>query len=300
MAKKIYLSPSNQNNNTYAYGDTNEMIQCNKIASYAKTALERCGFSVKKAAQGQSMYTSVSESNSWSADLHIPIHTNAANGQVTGGTLVMLYTQSGDNLKAGKAILNAVAPITPGSDYAIQTNASLYELSSTSAVAVYLECEFHDTETGAKFIVNNVKNLGEAIAKGVCAYFNVYYKPDGGSVTKEMYRVRKSSNDAKSQIGAFTSLENAKKLADQNSGYSVYNSSGKLVYAPNAGTKKLELKDVPLYVSSTATEEKKKISGAYYLWSAEEVNGRVKITNSEKNIGVSGQVTGWIDKKYTE
>ena len=36
MAKKIYLSPSNQNNNTYATGNTNEMVQCNKIAEAAK------------------------------------------------------------------------------------------------------------------------------------------------------------------------------------------------------------------------------------------------------------------------
>lgn len=300
MAKKIYLSPSNQNNNIYAYGDTNEMIQCNRIAAYAKIALERCGFSVKKAVQGQSMYTSVKESNSWGADLHIPIHTNAANGQVTGGTLVMLYRQSGDNLKAGTAILNTVAPVTPGKDYAIQTNTSLYELRATIAIAVYLECEFHDTKAGAQFIINNVKNLGEAIAKGVCSYFNVYYKPEGDDVTKKMYRVRKSANDAKSQIGAFTILENAKKLADQNTGYSVFDSDGKLVYTPNSSAKKLELKDVPLFISSTAKEEAKKISGIYYLWSSEVINGRVKITNNEKNVGVSGQVTGWIDKKYVE
>lgn len=46
MSKKIYLSPSSQINNVYAYGNTNEMVQCNKIAEAAKTALERCGFVV--------------------------------------------------------------------------------------------------------------------------------------------------------------------------------------------------------------------------------------------------------------
>lgn len=296
MAKKIYLSPSNQDGNTYAYGNTNEMAQCNKIASYAQTALERCGFVVKRAVQGQSMYTSVSESNTWGADLHIPIHTNASNGQVTGGTLVMLFSQSGENYKAGTAILNAVAPITPGKDYAIQTNTSLYELSNTTAIAVYLECEFHDTVTGAQFIVNNVKNIGEAIAKGVCAYYNVAYKSEGGDVTEEMYRVRKSADDAKTQIGAFTNLNNAKAMADKNSGYSVYDSKGQLIYTPDKGVTKLALKDVPLYISATSTEEKSRVSGTYYLWSSEEISGRVKITNNEKNIGVDGQVTGWIDK----
>ena len=49
---------------------------------------------------------------------------------------------------------------------------------------------------------------------------------------KELYRVRKSWKDAKSQIGAFTSLSNAKKLAKKNKDYEVYNSLGKCVYDP--------------------------------------------------------------------
>ena len=113
MSKKIYLSPSSQINNIYAYGNTNEMVQCNKIAEAAKTALERCGFEVKKAPQGQSMQQSIKESNTWSPDLHIPIHTNAFNGKTLGGTLVMIYSMDTENKKAGQAILDAVAPVSP-------------------------------------------------------------------------------------------------------------------------------------------------------------------------------------------
>ena len=48
------------------------------------------------------------------------------------------------------------------------------------------------------------------------------------------YRVRKSANDSDSQVGAFTSLENAKEEADnyKNQGYEVYDMNGKLVYTP--------------------------------------------------------------------
>ena len=46
--------------------------------------------------------------------------------------------------------------------------------------------------------------------------------------TTQLYRVRKSWPDAKSQIGAFSSLENAKKSCK--AGYAVFNSSGKQVY----------------------------------------------------------------------
>lgn len=56
--------------------------------------------------------------------------------------------------------------------------------------------------------------------------------------TKEMYRVRKSWADAKSQIGAYTVLDNAKTMADKNPGYEVYNSAGKCVYTPGGSSKK--------------------------------------------------------------
>ena len=47
MSKKIYLSPSDQTSNSYAYGNTTEAIQCRKIADACEVALKRCGFAVK-------------------------------------------------------------------------------------------------------------------------------------------------------------------------------------------------------------------------------------------------------------
>ena len=58
----------------------------------------------------------------------------------------------------------------------------------------------------------------------------------GGTQTKQMYRVRKTWADAASQKGAFTSLENAKKCADENKGYSVFDSNGNKVYPASANT----------------------------------------------------------------
>ena len=54
----------------------------------------------------------------------------------------------------------------------------------------------------------------------------------GGSTTttptgKTLYRVRKSWSDAKSQIGAFSVLANAKSLVDKNPSYKVFDESGK-------------------------------------------------------------------------
>lgn len=46
----------------------------------------------------------------------------------------------------------------------------------------------------------------------------------------QLYRVRNNWANPESQIGAYSSLDNAKKAADQHPGYSVYDSSGKAVY----------------------------------------------------------------------
>ena len=58
-------------------------------------------------------------------------------------------------------------------------------------------------------------------------------KDSGGEVIR-WYRVRKSWADAKSQKGAYKILDNAKKCADQNPGYKVFDADGKVVYEPKA------------------------------------------------------------------
>lgn len=45
-----------------------------------------------------------------------------------------------------------------------------------------------------------------------------------------MYRVRKTWEDIKSQMGVYGNLQNAKKECDRRSGYSVFDSNGKKVY----------------------------------------------------------------------
>ena len=208
MSKKIYLSPSNQDGNLYAYGNTNEMEQCNRIADAAKAALERCGFEVKKAPKGQAMRTSIAESNAWGADLHIPIHTNACTNDGTGtagGTLVIVYSRTDGNLKYAEPVYKEVQAVSPGkTDYGVRANPELAELNSTNAVGVYIEVDFHDNPPIAKWLIENPKTVGEAIAKGVCKACGVEYKPQTFEPIKQevFYRV---------QVGAY----NSKALAEE-------------------------------------------------------------------------------------
>ncbi len=61
-----------------------------------------------------------------------------------------------------------------------------------------------------------------------------YDVTDSGGEVIRWYRVRKSWADSKTQKGAYKILDNAKKCADQNPGYKVFDADGKVVYEPKA------------------------------------------------------------------
>lgn len=197
MANKIYLSPSDQYANTYAYGDTVEAVQCQRIANACETALKRCGFEVRNN-QTSSMQARVAESNRWGADLHVPIHTNAYNTKVTG-TRLFCWSATGKGHQAALKIFDRLAPITPGTSESIKVNTTLYEIKYSHAPCVYCECEFHDNKEAAKWIIEHVVDIGEAIAHGIVDYFGVRWIPADGEPV-QLYHV---------QVGAFAVKANA-------------------------------------------------------------------------------------------
>lgn len=180
MARKIYLSPSDQVRNIYAYGSTNEAVQCRAIAAACKSALERCGFEARtNTTDGtNAMYERVNESNAWGADMHICIHTNAGGGR---GAEAYVAEKDAARLAAAQPIYDEVRKISLyGSTRGIKT-AGYYEIRNTSALCVYLEVDFHDNESIARWIINNTDAIGEAICRGVCTYYGVDYVADDGS-----------------------------------------------------------------------------------------------------------------------
>lgn len=85
--------------------------------------------------------------------------------------------------------------------------------------------------------------LGDLAAK-VTSELSKTTSNGGTASTSQMYRVRKSWSDSKSQLGAYKVLANAKKKVDENAGYKVFDASRNVVYpaaatptpAPAAGT----------------------------------------------------------------
>lgn len=187
MAKRVYLSPSDQRRNTYAVGNTTEDVQCGRIAWACKTALERSGVEVMLG-QYDTMQNRVAESKRFKADLHVPIHTNAANGKATG-THLFCYSSTKDSkgnyivdknssgYKACKAVMDVLGPLTPGTPDVIRAYPSLYEVKYPAAPTVYIEVDFHDVPRVAEWIIANTTVIGETIAKGLCNALGVKFVP---------------------------------------------------------------------------------------------------------------------------
>ena len=88
----------------------------------------------------------------------------------------------------------------------------------------------------AKSQVGAYKDLNNAKAAANKYKLNVYDSAGKliysavPSPSQSLYKVRKSLSDAKSQVGAYKVLENAKAACNKHPGYSVYDETGKVVY----------------------------------------------------------------------
>ena len=110
--------------------------------------------------------------------------------------------------------------------------------------------------------------LGDLAAK-VTAALGSSSEPKPAS---QLYRVRKTWADSKSQKGAFSVLANAKKCADSNKGYSVFDEDGRKVYPADSSTAKKSVDTIAREVIrgdwGNGDERKKKLTAAGYDYSA--------------------------------
>ncbi len=116
----------------------------------------------------------------------------------------------------------------------------------------------------------------------------------------EMYRVRKTWNDSKSQIGAYKTLPNAKKKADENIGYSVFDSKGNVVYIGKKAESKsykvrVTVPDLNIRIGpGTNYGRTGKFTGTGVFTIVEEASG----TGSTKGWGKLKSDAGWISLDY--
>lgn len=173
---KGYISPSTQEHNKTALGDTEENIM-HKITDELVPLLKNTGIEVLRGQKSDTLTQMVRQSNLFNANFHVAIHSNAHDGK-SRGCEIFHYPNSVKGMRLANAIYKYMEPLTPTADRKVKPSNLYYELKETHAPAVIVEVDFHDNYEGAKWIDENIFPIAEAIAKGICDYCGMSYKND--------------------------------------------------------------------------------------------------------------------------
>lgn len=166
------------------------------------------------------------------ADLFLSIHSNGASSTGPDYPLAICNVD-GSSDEIGQALANKVQELMGTTQkgqilhrVASSGQGDWYTVLAASKAqgvpGVILEHSFHTNPRACAWLMNdgNLRLLAEKEAKIIADYFQV---------KEHLYRVRKSWQDSKSQIGAYKILENAVRACKD--GFTVYDEDGNAVYS---------------------------------------------------------------------
>ena len=218
----------------------------------------------------------VNEANASGADIAVSFHANAGGGD---GFEVYYYSSSSKGLRLAQLCEKYVKSDLGQNSRGCKTGDKLKFVRATNMVAVLVESFFVDNAKDRTIgdTVAEQRAFGVAYAKAILEYLGIAYNANAGkpttttpsdknennsSATKNLYRVRKTWADAKSQLGAFASLDNAKAACT--SGYTVYDWNGVAVYGAELEASKPATTDQLYRVRKTWADAKSQL-GAYAI-----------------------------------
>ena len=108
----------------------------------------------------------------------------------------------------------------------------------------------------------------------------------------EIYRVRKSWINAGSQLGAYSNLNNAKKIVDMNPGYMVFDSAGKIIYPEKPSEYVVKVTAKSLVIRKNPSGSSKKLGNFHK-------GDLVEIIAEENKWGKIKSGAGWISLRGT-
>ncbi len=183
----IYLSPSRQPHNLYAYGDTNEMQQMEALAEVTADILsKKYGFKVYVAPSYMRIIKSgrPSDAVSKGCDVYLAIHSNAtASGKKCSGAEGYYYSECEQSKQLAENIvreLNRVSDYLPvnsaGAVSAMECfdnfgYGEVRDPSDLGMIAVLAEVDYHDNPDTARMLINQRQRIAEALAKATAKTF---------------------------------------------------------------------------------------------------------------------------------
>lgn len=280
-----------------------------KLANYLKSELENKGITVtmsrKTINENPSLYDRGYGAKG--CNLFLSLHSNACGTESVDYPVVYRgYDKSAADafgLKLAQLIQNTMGTRQAGKTATQKgTNGEYFGVlrGARAANLTYyyiVEHSFHTNTKATNWLLSdsNLRLLAQKEADLIVSYFNVQVvKPTTTpTTTTELYRVRKSWSDAKSQVGAYSNLENAKASCKE--GYSVFDSKGNVVYSKSSSS------DTSYLVQITAnTLNVRSGPGTNYkIVTTVKLNQKYTIVE-EKNGWGRLKWDGWISLSYTK
>lgn len=220
---------------------------------------------------------------SWGAEIAVSIHANAhgdGNSWTTGQGVETLYhsvnSRAGDSLKLANYVQAELIKGTVQKNRGVKRQAlSMCNCTAMGVkAAVLVECAFMTNKNESELLKsdNFCRECAKEIAQGIFNYLGV-----NGNVNVALTAIDYPDEEEKE------TTTTTGKTGDLSDGID----AGDIV----------ECISIPFYASSNSKTVNSKKTGKFYVWSAQVVNGRVRMTNSKSRVGVAGQITGWADEK---
>ena len=230
MPKKVFLDPGHGGNDSGAIGVNNlyEKDIVLQVAKKVEELLKRQGLEVKLSRDVDktlALKDRTDMANSWKADCYVSIHCNAFNGNAKGLETYSL-NENTSNLASNihSELLNTKAyTVNRGTK-----TANFYVLRYSSMRACLVEMAFIDNVEDINMLTQRQDDLATGIAKGICKYLNVEYKPQSTQPpvnapvvdSKTFYRVVCGSYNNK--VYAEEKLEELKNLGQKDVFITIY------------------------------------------------------------------------------
>lgn len=168
----IFLSPSAQERNVGVGDYGTEEYRMNRIADIVEDLLRQRGYTVYRNNPNNTLRQIINQSNEIQPSIHVALHSNAGNGNAIGPEI--FTNRAGTKAdELARDIYDEILNIYYNKEAGrgVKYTTSLAEIRDVNAPSVLLEVAFHDNEADANWIIQNERQIAEAVVKGIDKYF---------------------------------------------------------------------------------------------------------------------------------
>ena len=176
--KRIYLSPSNQDDNTFITGNANEGEVWNDIAARLVTLLAAYDCDVVISDYDMRLDERAEEANAWGADVYIAMHSNAYVSPNMCWGVEVYYDANKPNSAQRKALAQAFLDELSAlfTIRGLRTASNLKDCRLPEMPSVIVECGYRDTVSDCNRILNNKDRIAQMYCNVLVSYLGLMKK----------------------------------------------------------------------------------------------------------------------------